>query len=391
MQRLPTWVEVDLDNLLQNIAAIRKHIDPATRILLVVKADAYGHGAVQVAGAADSQIDMFGVATVDEATELRKSGISAGKILVLSPILEKQIPRVIEEGYLVTVSYSHLAAELSRYAQAAGVRVRIHIETDTGMGRTGVPIEDAEYEISRMYSLPALDIAGIYTHFPVSDSDPEFTAGQIERFMALIDALKMRGYDVPLIHSANSGALDGITASHMNMVRPGLLAFGHLPNGATGAVPARPVMSWKSRLVQIRRIPAGRPISYGNTFTTARETLLGVVPVGYGHGLPFRISNRGKMLVGGRRVPVLGRVTMDMTMVDLTDLETPPRPGDEVVFFGTQNGATITLHELAGWADTIPYEILCGISKRVPRTYLRKGKVEAYKSLLGVIANHVYT
>jgi alanine racemase len=391
MQRLPTWVEVDLDNLLFNVTSIKRHIAAGTKILLVAKADAYGHGSVQIANALNDIVDMFGVATIDEATELRRSGISQNKLLILSPILAKEIPRVIEEGFAVTVSYYELASQLSQHAEAKGTKVEIHIETDTGMGRTGVPIEEAEEEISRMASLPGLQIGGVYTHFPVSDTDPDFTGGQINRFLELVAALRAKGVTIPIIHSANSSALDGIQASHMDMVRPGLLAFGHLANGVESAIPARPVMSWKSRLVQIRTIPGGRPISYGKTCITRRDTILGVVPVGYGHGLPFKISNRGEMLIGGSRVPILGRVTMDMTMVDLTDLKPTPVPGDEVVFFGTQNGNSISLHELSAWAETIPYEILCGISKRVPRTYLRKGKVESYKSLLGVIADHICT
>jgi alanine racemase len=389
MQRLPTWVEVDLDNLLFNIASIRRHIREGTRILLTVKADAYGHGAVQVARAVSDGVDMFGVATIDEAIELKQSGIEARRVLILSPVLEKEIPRVIEEGFAVTASYHAFASTLSRLAQESGGRVDIHIEVDTGMGRTGVSLEDAEEEIMRIALLPGVSIGGVYTHFPVSDTDAEFTRSQIMSFLALVTALRSRGVSVPMIHSANSSALDLMMESHMDMVRPGLLAYGYLASGPAGSVPAKPVMSWKSRLVQIRRIPAGRGISYGKTFTTQRDTVMGVVPVGYGHGLPFRLSNRGEVLVSGRRVPIMGNVTMDMTMIDLTDLADIPKPGDEVVFFGTQDGNAISLHELAGWAETIPYEILCGISKRVPRTYLRKGKVEAYKSLLGVIANYI--
>ncbi|MBI4721345.1 MAG: alanine racemase [Chitinivibrionia bacterium] len=388
-QKLPTWVEVDLDNLLFNIAAIRRHIREGAKILLTVKADAYGHGAVQVATAVSEFVDMFGVATIDEAIELKQSGIDERRVLILSPILEKEIPRVVEEGFAVTVSYYAFGSILSQQARAKGGPVEIHIEVDTGMGRTGVFLEDAEREILQIAMLPGVSIGGIYTHFPVSDTDAGFTRSQIVSFLSLIAALAARGVSIPLVHSANSSALDLLAESHMDMVRPGLLAYGHLAHGSAGAVQAKPVMSWKSRLVQVRRIPAGKSISYGNTFTTSRDTVMGVVPVGYGHGLPFKLSNKGEMLVGGRRVPIIGRVTMDMTMIDLTDLPQEPVPGDEVVFFGSQNGGSISLHELAEWAQTIPYEILCGISKRVPRTYLRKGKVEAYKSLLGVIANYI--
>jgi alanine racemase len=175
----------------------------------------------------------------------------------------------------------------------------------------------------------------------------------------------------------------------MAMIRPGLLAYGLHPAGGTAGVDVAPMMSWKSRVARARRFPAGSTISYARSFVTPRESLIGVVPVGYGHGYPFHLSGRGQMLVGGVRVPIVGRVTMDMTMVDLTDVPEPPRPGDEVVLAGTQGSETITFHDLAAWGDTICYEVMCGISKRVPRTYFRRGKVETFKTLLGVLPNHV--
>jgi alanine racemase len=175
----------------------------------------------------------------------------------------------------------------------------------------------------------------------------------------------------------------------MNMIRPGLLAYGLHPNGSHAGVDVVPVMSWKSRIARVRWFPAGKTISYGRSVVPLRDSLIGVVPVGYGHGYPFHLSGRGRMLVGGTQVSIVGRVTMDMTMVDLTDLPQAPVPGDEVVLVGTQAGETLTFHDLAGWGDTICYEVMCGISKRVPRTYFRKGKVETFKTLLGVLPNHV--
>jgi len=191
------------------------------------------------------------------------------------------------------------------------------------------------------------------------------------------------------VHSANSAAVDGVRESHMDMVRPGLLAYGLHPAGRAPGVDVSPIMSWKSRLVRVRRVAAGSNISYGRSFTTTRDSIIGVVPVGYGHGYPLRLSGKGAMLVSGRRVPIVGRVTMDMTMVDLTDLPAVPAEGDDVVLVGRQAEEVISFHDLAGWADTIAYEIMCMISKRVPRTYFRRGKVETFKTLLGVLPNHV--
>lgn len=390
MKKLPTWVEVDLDLLAHNIRALRDAMADGARLLLTVKADAYGHGAVQVARAAESGggVDMFGVATLDEATELKESGIKS-PILILSPVLDAELPAVVDAGFAITVSSFEMAAAASRCCN--GRHVGVHVEIDTGMGRTGVAAEDARVEIARIAGLEGVDLLGVYTHFPVSDTDPDFTRAQIEDFHAIVAALRADGVAIPMIHCANSAATVSLPESHMDLVRPGLAAYGLHPGGAGSGsdVDLRPIMSWKSRLVRVRDVPAGRTISYGRDYRTARPSVIGVVPVGYGHGYPFALSNCGQMIVGGVLVPVVGRVTMDMTMVDLTGVPERPRPGDEVVLVGNANGSTITFHDVAGWAGSIAYEIMCGISKRVPRTYFRKGKVETYKSLLGVLPNHL--
>jgi alanine racemase len=388
MEKLPTWLEIDLDKLAANIAWLRRRIAPDVKILHTIKADAYGHGAVQVAHASETMVDMFGVATVDEALELKGAGIDA-PLLILSPILAKEIPQVVAAGFAVTLSSVRFAKSLSDSAGKRGRTIDFHVEVDTGMGRTGLFPEEARNVIHETQSLPGIRFAGLYTHFPVSDSDPGFTRAQVDRFFAFADELKESGMTVPCVHSANSGAIASTPASHMEMVRPGLLFFGYLPSPAMNVPDVQPIMAWKSRLVQIRDIPAGHTISYGRSFRTKRETRMGIVPVGYGHGYPFRLSNAGNMLVKGERVPILGRVTMDLTMVDLTDHSSAPVAGDEVVLIGSQGNASISLHDIARWADAIPYEILCGISKRVPRTYFKNGKVETYKSLLGILPSHV--
>lgn len=393
MKKLPTWIEVDLDLLRRNITSIRNRLDDDVKILLTVKADAYGHGAVQVAEASSKLIDIFGVATLDEAIELKEAGIR-NKILILSPILATEVPAVVYSGLAVTISSCEIARDLSRYAVEHDKHVEVHVEVDTGMGRTGVSVEDAPNEIERIAALPNLRLEGVYTHFPVSDSDPDFTREQVAEFEALIGRLRANGVGIPVIHSANSAAIPSVKESHMNLVRPGLLAYGSLPGGVDPGPDFAPILAWKSRVARVRRIPEGRTISYGRAYITARDSVIGVIPVGYGHGYPYQLSGRGKMLIGGVRVPIVGRVTMDMTMVDLTDLPQAPSLGEEVALIGKQMGpdgreAEITMHDLARWANTIGYEIICGLSKRVPRTYFRKGKVETYKSLLGILPNHV--
>ncbi len=384
MKRLPTWLEIDLDRLDRNLEQIQRWVGDDVGMLLTVKADAYGHGAVQVAHAAQARVHVFGVATVDEAVELSDSGIK-NTILILSPILETEIAAVARHGFAITLSGADFADAIAHHAVAP---IPVHVEVDTGMGRTGVAEEDAFDEIRRIAATRSVRLEGVYTHFPVSDSDPEFTRAQVARFAGLIAKLRAAGVIIPIVHSANSAAVDGVREAHMNLVRPGLLGYGLHPSGAKPGVDVAPIMSWKSRIVRVRRVAKGKSISYARSFVTERASLVAVVPVGYGHGYPFHLSGRGSMLVGGRRVPIVGRVTMDMTMVDVTDLAEPPRAGDEVVLVGTQGSQTLTFHDLADWGDTIPYEVMCGISKRVPRTYFRRGKVETFKSLLGVLPNH---
>lgn len=388
MKKLPTWVEINLDTLVGNLESIRKSIGDGVSVLLTIKADAYGHGAVHIAQAAGELVDWFGVATLDEALELGNAGVRK-RILILSPTLEREIPGVVDNGFATTVSSLDFAEAIAGYAFKRKTTTEVHIEIDTGMGRTGFSIEDAFELVVKVHALEGLRLGGLYTHFPVSDSDLEFTKGQLLRFLDLVERLKKQGVAVPVTHSANSAAVAGLPETHLRMVRPGLLAYGHFQPGAKRSLEVKPVMSWKSRLVQVREMPKGTSISYGRTFMTERDTLMGIVPVGYGHGYPFGLSNKGKMIVGETIVPIMGRVTMDMTMIDLSDVTPRPCVGDEVVLMGSDGGAEITLDDLAGWAGTISYEILCGISKRVPRTYFRRGKVEAFKSLLGVIPNHV--
>lgn len=388
MQDIPTWLEIDLDNLVHNLTMIRERLDHDVSILLTVKADAYGHGAVQVAGAAAGYVDCFGVATVHEAIELRLADIETD-ILILSPVLVEEIPAVVDNGLQPTIPSREFAEELSDYCVRRRKVADVHVEIDTGMGRTGFLSREAKDVIAWLRSLPGVRLAGLFTHFPSSDVDRDFTLRQVQDFRALLEDLKREGAGASIIHSANSAAICNVPESHLDMVRPGLLAYGHFPGGIQFDVAVRPVVTWKSRLVQVRDVPAGWDISYGRTFSTRRATVLGVVPVGYGHGLPYRLTDRGHFLVDGQEVPILGRVTMDMTMVDLTDVAERPRPGDEVVLIGRQGDGRITVDDMASWAGTISYEILCSVSKRVPRTYIRGGRVEAFKTLLGVVSNDV--
>lgn len=388
MRGFPTWVDIDLDALVENLRVIRRSLAKNVAVLLTVKADAYGHGAVQVAHELDAWVDWFGVATLDEALELRRAEVRK-PILILSPVTEEEIPGVVDNGFAVTAPSLEFARRIAAYSGNKGMTTEVHVEIDTGMGRTGFFAEEAKGLVAAIDRLGGLKLGGVFTHYASSDTDPDFTREQVRRFLAAIESLRAVGVQIPLIHSANSAALATVPETHMQMVRPGLVAYGHYPAGTKGPLRVRPVMSWKSRLVQVRRIPRGTPVSYGRTYTAARDMLMGVVPVGYGHGYPHRLSNAGRMLVSGKIVPIIGRVTMDMTMIDLTDISPAPALGDGVVLIGRASEAEITVDDVAAWAGTISYEIMCGISKRVPRMYIRHGRVETFKCLLGVLPAHV--
>lgn len=385
-----TWVEVDLDILDANLDAIRRDIGAEREILLVVKADAYGHGAVEVARAAALRgVRQFGIATLHEGIQLRRAGITTD-VWVLSPLLESEIAQAIEHRLEPTLPSLDFARALSSAARAAGRPVRVHVEVDTGMGRTGIDATEAVDFLTAVDALPGLRVGSLYTHFPDADGeDLTFARQQVARFHEVLAALDARGLAPPLTHAANSAGTLRLPEGRFGLVRPGLAVYGVAPPHADSPAAAalRPAMAFKARLVQVRRIRAGRPISYGRSFVTGRDSLIGVVPVGYGHGYSWLCSNRGAMIVAGTRVPIVGRVTMDLTMVDLTDLAAAaarvPRPGDPVVLFGSRNGASIPVEELAGWSETLPYEVLCTLGKRVTRVYLRDGRPWRVLTLVG--------
>lgn len=381
MLSFPTWVEIDLDAFKWNLDKIRGLVSKKVRIMLVVKADAYGHGAVRISRfASECGVDMLGVATLDEGVQLRKEGIKL-PILIISPILEDEIGSLIENNLSTSVSTYEFAKAASRVAISSGKRCRIHIEIDTGMGRAGLPGAKAYESIVEISKLDGLIMEGIFTHFPAADSDVDYTWDQISLFSGIVDDLKRKGISFEYIHSANSAAILNIPASHFNMIRPGLLAYGYTSSlDLRDKIDVCPVMSFKSKLLLVREFLSGASISYGRTYITDKPTIIGTIAVGYGHGISHRLSNRGSVLFRGRRVPVVGRVTMDMTMIDLSGFKNSV-VGEEVVIFGKQGDEKITVDETAQWDGTLNYEVLCRINKRVARVYMRSGKVDTLKTL----------
>jgi len=374
------WAEVNLDALRNNFHAAKSLLG-GKKMLVVLKADAYGHGSKEVAEClAEEGVDMFGVASIEEGIELRKEGIRT-PILILSPTPYDGVEGIFEYSLTPTVTEPQFAKILTREAKKWGVRVKIHIEVDTGMGRTGFSMDEALDFIKDVKRNPHLDLEGIFTHFPAADSDREFTALQIRRFEKLLKRLSRAGVNPPLTHTANSAAFLNIRESWFDMIRPGLIIYGILPAKTDENISLKPVLSLKTRVVNLRYLPKGTSISYNRTFTTKSDSMIAVLSVGYGDGYPRALSNKGEVLIKGRRAKIVGTVCMDLTMVDVNGFDNI-KIDDEVTLIGEIGKERITVNEVASWADTIPYEITSRISPRVPRVYIGDGRIKKVKTLL---------
>jgi alanine racemase len=371
--RLPLrcWAEIDLAVLERNLRLIRASLPPHMRYVAVVKADAYGHGLHQTAARLmHAGADLFAVANLAEAAALREIG-PGWPVLLLSPLLPEEDRHVLDYEVAVTVSSAEEVARLDTAARAAGRILTVHLKIDTGMGRLGVWHEEAPSLYQKIRDTTHLRLAGVFTHFSSPNDDAAFTTEQRRRFLAALQACQGIDLDALFIHADNSAGLETIeVAGPFNAVRVGLLQFGVLPHAGSllAEVQAEPVFSFRTRVGLVKKLPAGTGVSYGRTHTLKRETTVAILTAGYGDGLPRTASNRGHVLIRGRRCPILGRVTMDQTIVDVTDVPGVVS-GDEVVLIGRQQGAQIDLAEFSGWADTIPWETLCSVTKRVPRLY----------------------
>ncbi|HIA33171.1 MAG TPA: alanine racemase [Nitrospinaceae bacterium] len=384
-----TFAEINLDSFRHNLHSIKSLIGPDVGTMAIIKADAYGHGAIQCARAATKeQVNYIGVGIIQEAIELRENGITS-PILILGGIYPNEIEDLIKYNLSTSLSSSVIASAISKKAEQANKSVGVHIKIDTGMGRLGIQPEDFLSLLNNVITCKNLKIDGLFTHFSSADEeDPETTHHQISIFLNVLKKLRTTNFskmtneiDHILFHSANTAGLLRFPESRFDLVRPGISLFGSFPSPTVASVfdsltnenkatKLRPVMNWKTKIIQIQTLRKGVPISYGGRYVTKNDrTLIATIPVGYADGLSRQLSNNMELLVKETRVKQVGTICMDMCLIDVTSLP-DVKMGDEVVIFGSQGNGQIKVEELATKADTIPYEILCGVGKRVPRIYI---------------------
>jgi len=365
----PTHCSIDHAALRWNLQQIRTRVGAQVKILSMVKANAYGHGALAVAKtllAAGG--DALGVATLDEGFELRQSGTGA-PIIVVAGVYADQLQQFISHSLTPVIYDLSGLTELEGAVAKRGATLDIHLKIDTGMGRLGLRASELDNWLPRLKALRALKIAGVFSHFSTAESvDGDYTKKQLEVFTGVVTRLRAAAM-TPLFHFANSAATITQPAAYFGMVRPGIMLYGAYPSPAMAQqITLKPVLSWHTKILQLKKVPAGTSISYGQTFVTKRESVIATLPVGYADGYQRILSNRGEVLVRGKRAPVAGRVCMDLTMLDVTDIRNVQQ-GDEVVLLGRQGDAEITADEMAAWANTISYEIFTSIGARVPRIH----------------------
>jgi len=362
------WAEIDLAAFERNLKRIQNALPDYMRYVAVVKADAYGHGMPQmVRRLMQSGVDYFAVANITEAAEIRHMG-AGWPILLLSPLLPGEESQVLAHDLIATVSTSGECERLNQLGQKHDQKVRIHLKIDTGMGRLGVWHERAKELLDQIAGYPHLQLEGLYTHFSSADTDPDFTRLQRQRFLRIVESID---HGELLIHADNSAGIDSLSKdSPFNAVRIGLLQFGiaPYPESALGAASVEPVFSFHARIGLVKELPAHTDISYGRSYTLTRDSRIAILTAGYGDGIPFALSNKGSVLVHGQHCPILGRVTMDQTIIDVTDCP-EAAIGDTATLIGKNGGSEITTVAFSDLVGTISWETLCSITKRVTRIY----------------------
>jgi len=371
-----TCAEINLDHLAHNLHQIRNRVAPA-RVIPVVKADAYGHGAVACAGRLVREgVTMFAVAHFQEAMELRESGIDQA-ILVLGRLFPYQLPEAVKAGFRITV----FGEEDLRWLEAVGAErpVPVHVKIDTGMGRTGLLASQTDSFLNDLVQCRSIIWEGFFSHFATADEpDKRYANLQLARFRELLGRVRELARRPSLIHMASSAAILDLPESTFDAVRPGILMYGHYPSRTTSqTIAPKQVMTLKTYVAHVREMPGGHPVSYGRRWSTPGPTRLAVLPIGYADGISRRLTNLGEVLIRGKQYPMVGTVTMDFIMVDVAD--DPVKVGDEVIIWGESSQGTIQLADVAERIGTIPYELTCMVSKRVRRVY--RGAAEAISGI----------
>ncbi len=373
------WAEIDLDAIAYNVREIKRLTGKRVELMGVVKADAYGHGVLEVIRTLlDNGITQLAVSMLDEAVQIRQLGIKV-PILVLSYTDPARAEEIVLNDVTQTVFSHDIAKALSAASVKLGRNAKIHIKVDTGMTRVGfMPGYSAVKNIMEIGRLPGLTIEGLFTHFASADeTERDYTMLQYERFMSICSELGRVGIHIPVKHVCNSAAIIQYPEMHLDLVRPGVILYGLYPSQQVdvGKIRLKPAMTLKANVILVKDVEQDTCISYGRTFRTSRPSRIATIPIGYADGYTRLLSNKGRMLVNGEFAPVVGRVCMDQCMIDVTDLKQELHVGDEVVVFGRQNGACISVDEVAADIGTISYEVICIIGKRIPRVYLKDGKI----------------
>ncbi len=370
-----TWCDVSLDNLKHNIEQIKGKLNETTMLCGIVKANAYGHGVEEIAAnLVKYGVDYLAVAFIDEAVELRLCGFEQ-PILILGNTPDDTAEQVVEYNITASVYNVHTAKVLSREAVKQNKTVKIHLKIDTGMGRIGfIPNEQTACEIVEVSKLPNVEIEGIFTHFACSDSeDEEMTLKQFDRFMALVSELEKKGLVIPIKHCCNSAAIVKYPQMHLDMVRAGIILYGMYPSDIDYDIDLKPLMDFKTSVINLKTVKAGETISYGATYTAKEEIKVATIAVGYADGYSRLLSNCGRVLINGQFADIVGRICMDQCMIDVTNVHNI-NIGDEVILFGADENEKLPVEELAVKLGTINYELPCIINNRVPRCYVKDNK-----------------
>jgi len=373
------WAEINLDNIAHNVREIRRITNKRAELMGVVKADAYGHGVMEVTKTLlENGVTSLAVSMLDEAIQLRKNGINV-PILILSYTDPARAEEIILNNVTQTVFSHDLAEALSKAAVKLDKRAKIHIKIDTGMTRVGfAPGYSAVKDVVRISKLPGIIIEGLFTHFASADEkDSEYTLMQFERFMSICTELNRIGILIPIRHVANSAAVIQFPQMHLNMVRPGIILYGMYPSEEVdrSRINLKPAMELKANVILVKDVEEGTSISYGRIFTTNRKSRIATIPIGYADGYTRLLSNKGKVLINGQVAPIVGRICMDQCMIDVTDVRGEVKVGDEVTLIGAQGENRITAEDVADQIGTINYEVTCVIGKRIPRVYLKDGRI----------------